>query len=106
MKLLLFLLLLPILITGQVTTTKFFIEGKYPGVLYKPSTWDAAKKYTLVFFFHGKDEKGDGTDASLTQLEPVSKCREIWIHSSCAAARCIAAELAIGVDAGIYAQVL
>jgi hypothetical protein len=67
MKLLLFLLLLPILITGQVTTTKFFIEGKYPGVLYKPSTWDAAKKYTLVFFFHGKDEKGDGTDASLTQ---------------------------------------
>lgn len=64
---LLFLLLFPSLLFGQVSTTKFFIEGKYPGVVYKPSNSQAAKKYTLVFFLHGSSEKGDGTDAQLTQ---------------------------------------
>jgi hypothetical protein len=63
---LLFILLFPSLLTAQVTSTKFFIDGKYPGVLYKPSTWQAAKKYPMVVFFHGSSEKGTGTDASLT----------------------------------------
>jgi hypothetical protein len=65
-KAILFLLLIPTLLQGQVTATKFFIEGKYPGVLYKPSTWRSDKIYTMVFFFHGKGETGTGTDASLT----------------------------------------
>lgn len=64
----LFLLLFPLTVFGQMTATKFFMDGKYPGVLYRPSTWQADKKYVAVFFYHGDGEKGNGTDAGLQKL--------------------------------------
>lgn len=54
-KLLLFVLLLPLIVFGQVTVEKTVILGR-PIITYKPSGFDPSKKYPVWIFFHGLSE--------------------------------------------------
>jgi predicted peptidase len=61
------LFLIPAIIFGQVTSEKIFI-GKVPAIYYKPSGYDATKKYPVFLILHGSAEKGTGTLAGLDNL--------------------------------------
>lgn len=66
-KLLLLLFLLPLIVFGQMTPEKVIIN-KVPVIVYRPSGYDAAKKYSVWLTLHGSAEKGTGTLAGLDNL--------------------------------------
>jgi predicted peptidase len=61
------LFLLPLILFGQMTPEKVIIN-KVPTIIYRPSGYDATKKYSVWLALHGSAEKGTGTLAGLDNL--------------------------------------